>query len=286
MKTTHDCKLLAGTFCLAVILFFACKEKSKQQKTVAPATTTEHNHADSSLKDNEVRAEAPDAGSKIEQGYANPKQSGQFAQSPVNIISDKTEKDAKQKFSFDFHSDFDAAENLGHTVQIDFKKGSTCNVNGQEYASKQFHFHTPSEHLIDGVTYPLEMHIVNLLDNSSNPDKPSYLVVSVLFKMGEENKFLKEFLDKIPDEEGKRNTLQSGEVKLADLFSQFAANEMKSYYAYKGSLTTPPFTESVQWVILKHVPQASEEQIMKIEKIEGNNARHVQAINDRKVYNQ
>ncbi|HEY7160002.1 MAG TPA: carbonic anhydrase family protein [Acidobacteriota bacterium] len=286
MKTIQHCKLWASCFCLAII-FFACKGKNKEpQETTASATTSEHPHADSVLKDNEVRAEAPDAGSKIEQGYALPKQSAQLAQSPVNIISDKAEKDAKQQFSFAFHSDFDAAENLGHTIQVDFKKGSTCMMNGKEYASKQFHFHTPSEHLIDGVTYPLEMHIVNLLNDSAGSDKPSYLVVSVFFKMGEENKFLKEFLEKIPDEEGKKNELQSGEVKIDDLLSQFTKEEIKSCYAYKGSLTTPPYTEAVQWVILKHVPEASEEQIMKIEKMEGNNARHVQAVNDRKIYNQ
>jgi len=285
MKTMQHCKLLASCFCVAII-FFACKGKDKgQQEATASASTSERLHADSVLKDNEVKAEAPDAGSKIEQGYALPRQSAQLAQSPVNIISGKAEKDAKQQFSFAFHSEFDAAENLGHTIQVDFKKGSTCIMNGKEYTSKQFHFHTPSEHLIDGVTYPLEMHIVNLL-NDPNSDKPTYLVVSVFFKMGEENKFLKEFLDKIPGAEGKKNELQSGEVKLDDLLSQFTKDEIKSYYAYKGSLTTPPYTEAVQWVILKHVPEASEEQIMKIEKKEGNNARHVQAVNDRKVYSQ
>ena len=75
-------------------------------------------------------------------------------------------------------------------------------------------------------------------------------------------------------------------MNLNDLLSQFLGKEIKSYYAYKGSLTTPPYTESVQWIILKHVVEASEDQIMTIEKLEGNNARHVQALNDRKVYTQ
>ena len=159
-------------------------------------------------------------------------------------------------------------------------------MNGKNFVSRQFHFHTPSEHLVDGITFPMEMHIVNTLSDSVNVNKSSYLVVGVLFKIGAENKFIKEFLDKIPKEEGEENALQTGEVKLDDLFSQFKGNDIKSYYTYKGSLTTPPFTESVQWVILKHIVEASEDQIMTIEKMEGNNARHVQAINDRKIYSQ
>jgi carbonic anhydrase len=286
MKTIQYRKLFARVLCTAIILFCACKGNDKGKEQTSSAKAREHPHADSALKDNEVKSEAPDAGSKTEQGYAFPRQSAQMAQSPINIISDKAEKDAKQQFSFSFHSDLDAVENLGHTIQVDFKKGSTCAVNGKDYVSKQFHFHTPSEHLIDGVTFPLEMHIVNVRTDSSNPDKSSYVVLSVFFKMGAENKFLKEFLNDIPNEEGEKHALQGGEVKLDDLLSQFVGNDMKSYYAYNGSLTTPPYTEAVQWVILKHVPEASEEQIMKIEKMEGNNARHVQAVNGRKIFNQ
>jgi carbonic anhydrase len=287
MKIIQNRKLLVTVICFGIILFTACKGIDKEQpQTSESATAGEHPHADSALKDNEVKSEAPDAGSKIEQGYASPRHGDQMAQSPINIISDKAEKDPKQQFSFAFHSDCDGVENLGHTIQVDFKKGSTCSINGKDFTSKQFHFHTPSEHLIDGVTYPLEMHIVNVRTDSSNPDKPSYVVLSVMFKMGAENKFLKEFLNDVPGEEGEKHALQGGEVKLDDLLSQFAASELKSYYAYNGSLTTPPFTEAVQWIILKHVPEASEEQIMKIEKMEGNNARHVQAVNDRKVFSQ
>jgi carbonic anhydrase len=287
MKRIQYHKLSARILCIAIIFIAACKDtKKEEQQTSASATTSEHPHGDSVLKDNEVKSEAPDAGSKTEQGYALPRQGAQMAQSPINIISEKAEKDPKQRFSFAFHSEFDAVENLGHTIQVDFKKGSTCTINGKDFTTKQLHFHTPSEHLIDGVTYPLEMHMVNLRADSSNPDQLSYVVLSVMFKMGRENKFLKEFLNDIPNEEGEKHALQSGKVKLEDLLSQFSADDRKSYYTYNGSLTTPPFTEAVQWIILKHAPEASEEQIMKIEKMEGNNARHVQAINGRKIFNQ
>ena len=287
MKSKQHNKAVAIGFCFALLLFTACNNTgTEQQKTTDSATSDEHAHADSGLSNNQVKAEAPDAETKIEQGYALPRQSSDVAQSPVDIITNKADQAGKDQVSFVFHSSFDTAENLGHTVQVDFKKGSTCIVNGKTYTSRQFHFHTPSEHLVDGVTFPLEMHIVNVWNDSANGNKPSYVVVAVLFKIGAENKFINEFLNNIPHEEGEKEALADNQVKPEDLLAQFPGNEIKSYYTYKGSLTTPPYTESVQWVIMKQVLEASEEQIMAIEKMEGNNARHIQAINDRKVYNQ
>jgi len=289
MKPIQHVKLFASSFCLAILLLLACNgnnNNKEQQEKSDSSVSSDHSHSESvPLSDNEVKEEAPDAKTKTNQGYALPRHSAESAQSPINIISSKAEKDTKQQYSFAFHADFDAAENLGHTIQVDFKPGSTCIVNGKNYTSKQFHFHTPSEHLVDGQTFPLEMHIVNTINDSSNHNKPSYLVVGVLFRMGAENKFLDEFLNKVPNEEGGKSALQTGDVKLSDLLSQFTGNDIESYFAYKGSLTTPPFSEGVQWVVLKHVLEASEDQIGKIEKREGNNARHVQAINDRIVYN-
>jgi carbonic anhydrase len=289
MNSIQHIKLLASGFCLAIFVLSACNgnnNNKEQQEKPDSSVSSDHSHSDNvPLSDNEVKEEAPDAKVKTNQGYALPRHGAESAQSPINIISGKAQRDTKQQYAFTFHSDFDATENLGHTIQVDFKPGSTCIVNGKNYTSKQFHFHTPSEHLVDGQTFPMEMHIVNTINDSSNQNKPSYLVVGVLFRMGAENKFLDEFLNKIPSEEGEKSALHTGDVKLNDLLSQFTGNDIKSYFAYKGSLTTPPFTEGVQWVVLKHVVEASEDQIEKIEKMEGNNARHVQAINDRIVYN-
>ena len=267
MKPIQHIKLLLSGLCLAAFIFSTCngsdKNNNKEQLEKSDTSvSSDHSHSDNvPLNDNEVKSEAPDARSKTEQGYALPRHSTESAQSPINIISSKAQRDTKQQYSFAFHSDFDATENLGHTIQVDFKQGSTCIVNGKNYTSKQFHFHTPSEHLVDGQTFPMEMHIVNTINDSSNQNKPSYLVVGVLFRMGAENKFLDEFLNKVPNEEGEKSALHAGDVKLNDLLSQFTGNDIKSYFAYKCSLTTPPFTEGVQWVVLKHVVEASEDQI-------------------------
>lgn len=152
------------------------------------------------------------------------------------------------------------------------------------YSTKQFHFHTPSEHLIDGVTYPMEMHIVNVLKDSNETNQPQYLVIGLLFKMGRENKFIREFLNLVPAEEGKDN-VPAGSVHFEDLFNDIPKTESAHYYSYKGSLTTPPYSETVSWILRKYILEASPEQIRTIEKREGNNARHIHALYSRKVTN-
>jgi carbonic anhydrase len=99
--------------------------------------------------------------------------------------------------------------------------------------------------------------------------------------MGEANRFLAEFLDAIPDKEGESAELK--EVYFEDgLPPGFDVNNIH-YYHYRGSLTTPPYTESVDWLLVKHVFEASREQILRINEIEGNNARRVQALYNRVI---
>jgi carbonic anhydrase len=193
-------------------------------------------------------------------------------QSPINILSKQTET-GKHNITVKFKDEINKVDNLGHTVQLDIEEGNTITIDQKTYEFKQVHFHTPAEHLIDGITYPMEMHIVNQLIGG----KAEYAVVAFHFKMGEENKFISEFLNLIPKEENQSKEIEAGIVKLRDLFGENPREEWNSFYSYKGSLTTPPYTESVNWFVVKKIFNASPDQIKKINMIEGDNARHIQA---------
>ena len=109
------------------------------------------------------------------------------------------------------------------------------------------------------------------------------LVIGILFKEGKNNKFLDEFLNKIPKAEHTLAPVEIGAVKLDDLLDSKELNNVKNFYHYLGSLTTPPYTQTVQWFVFKHIMEASPEQIEAINAIEGNNARHIQGIFARSV---
>ena len=134
--------------------------------------------------------------------------------------------------------------------------------------------------MIDGVTYPMSMHIVNRLVDEPEEGSPHYLAIAVLFRMGDENDFISSFLEAVPLEPGTSRELKKSTVYLDELFPTV---RLPRYFHYRGSLTTPPHTETVDWLVLKHVKEASPEQIEKINSIEGDNARHVQALYGRAI---
>jgi carbonic anhydrase len=276
-------KYISLTLMVLMVFILACKlpKKNEDQKDSAENTAVQK---DTIKGGNLVKSEAPDAVTKVTQGYALPRFDDGLAQSPINILADSTLKDSNQFIVIKFNTGITAVENLGHTIQVDFKEGSTTMAGGKTYSSRQFHFHTPSEHMIDGITFPMEMHIVNVLKDSNAKNNPQYLVIGLLFKMGRENKFIKEFFNAIPSEEGK-DTLPAGTVNFEDLFKSIPKDDPGGYYSYKGSLTTPPYSETVDWIVKKYILEASPEQIGTIEKMEGDNARHVHALYSRKVLN-
>ncbi len=198
-------------------------------------------------------------------------------QSPVNIIPG-TDTSTTHKVIVHYQQSKERVANLGHTVKIDYDSGSWIIYDNKTYQFKQFHFHTPSEHQVSGSSYDMEMHIVHTY-KTDEMEVPDYLVLGVFFERGEENEFLNSFLSVIPKEEGE--VYESSKVHIDA--SEMIPNELHDFYNYKGSLTTPPFTESVNWIVLKEVKRASDIQISRIEQIEGNNARKVQFLYDRKI---
>ena len=247
--------------------------------TQPPATST----PTASAVATEVKATAPDAQSKMERGYALPGLGHGLCQSPINIDTVSLKADKKHRITVNFKDEVNKIENLGHTVQLDFKEGSSITADGMTFEFTQCHFHTPSEHLIDSVTYPMEMHIVNVAPATPSQKTPEYLVIGVLFKEGKENKFIAEFLKSVPGQSHTSGDLKVGKVKLADLFAAAPPSKRRNHYFYKGSLTTPPYTESVRWHIAEHIYEASAAQLEALDKIEGNNARHVQALYGRSL---
>lgn len=205
-------------------------------------------------------------------------------QSPINILSFKGKTSSKHQVTLRYQDKINAVKNLGHTVQLDFAEGSTISYEGLEYEFKQMHFHTPSEHLIDGMTFPMEMHIVSSITAKDKNDLPRYLVIGILFKMGQANKFIDEFLNQIPKDEHATTSLKSGVVNLRNLFSGgMEHRDTKNYYYYRGSLTTPPHTETVEWFVFKPIIEASPKQIEAINVIQGDNARRIQGTFDRSI---
>lgn len=200
-------------------------------------------------------------------------------QSPVNILTFKAAEHIEHEIRIVQNDTTISHElvNTGHTVKLEFDAGTSIQFNGKTFEFIQAHFHTPSEHQIDGITYPMEIHFVC----KENSEAPNYLVAGAFFKMGQENIFIRSFIEKIPESADHKTNLTDSPVYIDDLL--LPEEPFNDYYHYRGSLTTPPYTESVEWFIMKKILEASPEQIHYLNQLEGNNARHIQALFGRKI---
>ncbi|VAW45634.1 Carbonic anhydrase, alpha class [hydrothermal vent metagenome] len=155
--------------------------------------------------------------------------------------------------------------NTGHTLKINYPLGSYIKLGTARYELLQFHFHTPSEHQKDGFNYPMEVHLVHR-DGEGN-----YAVLGVIFQEGEENPALNILLKNLPKKVGKQEIHRRASLNPA----KFLPGNTE-FYKYSGSLTTPPCSEGVLWMVFKQPIDASAEQINKLNEIMGNNARPIQ----------
>ena len=191
-------------------------------------------------------------------------------QAPINLTGFIEAK--LEPIAFSYRAGGDEILNNGHTVQVSYAAGSSIAVDGHVFHLKQFHFHAPSENRVNGVSFPMEAHLVHA-------DKDGNLaVVAILFRRGEANEALAEAWAKMPQRNGDRHAFPS-HINAAGLLPTDRA-----YYRFNGSLTTPPCTEGVLWLVMKHPVPASQQQIEKFAgTMEQPNNRPIQPRNARAV---
>jgi carbonic anhydrase len=190
------------------------------------------------------------------------------SQSPIDVAGPSEQDLANISFHYQ-PSDVNILNN-GHTVQVNYDAGSAIELDGVRYDVAQFHYHAPSEHAVDGKLFPAELHIVH--KNAEG----GLAVVGILLEKGAQNDAYQPFIDNLPAQ--KSEAYDAGvTVNAMDLLPA-----AQTTFRYSGSLTTPPCTEGVNWLLMTTPVEISSEQIHALEIIfeEGNN-RPVQPLNDR-----
>ena len=159
--------------------------------------------------------------------------------------------------------------NTGHTVQVNVDPGSGITLDGTRYELLQFHFHHASEHTVAGVQLPMEMHLVH------RSDRGAFAVVGVLLGEGAANEALAPIWARIPSHAGSAEALPDA-VEVAALLP-----EPRTAWRYRGSLTTPPCTEGVAWIVMSEPVTLSAAQIRAFGALYARNFRPVQPLGRR-----
>lgn len=194
------------------------------------------------------------------------------AQSPIDLRYAK--RADYVPLSFSYRSDALAIDNTGHGIQVASAPGSSLRVDGREYVLEHFHFHTPSEHRIQGVPADMEMHLVH------RDAQGRLAVVAVLMRAGRHiNSTLSRIAERLPLAEGEK--FYGRQVAINPLF---LLPQDRSYFRYQGSLTTPPCTEGVDWFVMAEPVEVDADLIDRFRQVMGPNVRPIQADNARPVY--
>lgn len=190
-------------------------------------------------------------------------------QSPIDLVGSLKADLPELKFDYP-NTGHLVEENTGHSIQEVVQPGNMVWVQDASYELKQFHFHSPSEHTVNGHTYPMEVHFVH------QNEEGELLVVGLIFEEGQRNAQM----DQLPSFRAER-----GEDPLAGGldYNKFIVNRDKYFY-YNGSLTTPPCSEGVKWFVMQHPIEVSPDQIQHFIDLLGfSNNRPIQPVNARVV---
>ena len=172
---------------------------------------------------------------------------------------------------FDYRESMFRIIDNGHTVQVNVGEGNSISVMGRTYRLVQLHFHRPSEERIDGRSFEMVMHLVH------KDDEGRLAVVAVLIEPGAEHPVVQTFWNNLPLE----TNLELAPATAVDVNKLLP--DTRNYYTYMGSLTTPPCSEGVLWLVLKKPLQISVDQIAIFSRLYRNNARPIQPANGRLI---
>jgi len=193
-------------------------------------------------------------------------------QTPVDI---KEEVRAKlESIKFKYITNATEIFNNGHTIQTTIAPGSSITVDGIEFQLKQVHFHTPSENFVHGKPFSMEAHFVHA-DKDGN-----FAVVGLMMQEGKENAALAPLWKQMPVEANPDKKIPlDAKVNPASLLPI-----SQHYYRFDGSLTTPPCSEGVRWLVLKTPVSVSKGQIEQFAKVvHEHNARPLQPLGARLI---
>lgn len=193
-------------------------------------------------------------------------------QSPINIEESITLKGPAEPLQFNYAASSGTVVNNGHTIQVDLYGDNTLTVRGSVYKLVQFHFHTPSEEQVNYRNYAMVAHLVH------KNNEGQLAVVAVLLDPGEANPLINKVWTYMPLDLNDRVRMPGGIIDMNELLPKD-----QRYYQFMGSLTTPPCTEGVLWMVLKTPTQISREQLRLFQQLFPNNARPVQPIHGRPV---
>ncbi|MGZ5786498.1 MAG: carbonic anhydrase [Ramlibacter sp.] len=191
-------------------------------------------------------------------------------QSPIDITA--TRKQVLPPLDFRYAAAPLKIADDGHTVRVRFGKGQELRIGNQRYALQQFHFHTPGGDRIAGEEFPMVAH---LLHKSASGQ---LVGVAVLFRIGAENPFMAQLLPRIPARADGDHLVAGVTIDASGLLPR-----ERGYFRYTGSLTAPPCTEGVDWIVMKQPIDISPAQLAQYRRRFADNMRAAQPLNGRVV---
>lgn len=193
-------------------------------------------------------------------------------QSPIHIQPGDAVGADLEPISFDYGPLLGKIEHNGHTVQVTVSGNHMLSVRGRVYKLVQFHFHHPAEEMINYKGFPMVAHLVH------KDAEGQLAVVAVLLEMGDDNPLIGQLWARMPMKAGEQFSIDAARTPIDSFLPKDRA-----YYAFQGSLTTPPCSEGVSWFVLKNPISLSQAQLQTFRRLFPLNARPTQPINGRLV---